>query len=658
VPQPANRRHQTYAWWHGQLSDLLTVAAEDVETELAAAAVRHRLTPTREQLSAWLTSTRVLAATARVLADAGIGERWEVALEFVLPRRAVRPDAVLLADDVIIPIEFKVGATTYERADRMQAVEYAWDLRDFHATSAGHAIVPVLVATSASTDDIDLGDDSLFERAQCTSPDGLPALLKAITARWSPGGPQIDGQAWSRGRYQPTPGILEAAREVYAGHDVRELSLSYADNLRSTVEAVRSIIDTARATSTRAVCFVTGVPGSGKTLVGLSAVHEDAAGVEGKPLGAYLSGNGPLVQVLRYAIAKDLSQRDHRSAQEAERLASVFIQPVHRFVQELAQTADEPPEHVVVFDEAQRAWDARQMEKKQGIPASEASTMLSIMERKPDWAVVIALVGEGQEINDGEAGVEAWIEAVEAHPTWSLHAAPSFAMRAASVHAKLTVDPALELEVSVRSPRARAIAQWAEAVTSGDIAGAATIARDFGSFPLRLTRDLAVAKRYLQDRARPDRRVGLLASSQARRLRAFGLEMDTGFQSAVNWPRWFVDPADDLRSSYTLEIAASEFKCQGLEIDWAGLCWGSDFTWDPATRQWRVQRLRGSSLMRDSRVTHAKNRYRVLLTRARFGLVIWIPKVSPEAPVLLVDGDALDASAEALIASGCLPLEE
>ena len=428
--------------------------------------------------------------------------------------------------------------------------------------------------------------------------------------------------------------------------------MSYANNLSATVDKVRSIVDEAEAEGLRSVCLITGVPGSGKTLAGLSVVQDP--GTRGGAR-AYMSGNGPLVQVLQYAVARDLHRRDGTPMGDAMRTARTLIQPVHQFVRELGSSIHEPAEHVIVFDEAQRAWDRNRMEHKQQIAASEAATTLAIMERKDRWAVIVALVGGGQEINAGEAGITAWFDALRERSEWLIYAAPAVAASVPELSGQIRVDTDLHLDASVRSPRAVAIAAWADAVTAGNLEEANGLTEEFAEFPLLLTRSLGEMRRYLFDRARPDRRTGLIASSQARRLRPFGIEMDGAFQGDINWPRWFVDDQDDIRSSYALEVAASEFKCQGLEIDWVGLCWGCDFTWRPERRIWQVRRLRGGAWQQDNAVAYARNRYRVLLTRARYGLVIWVPHADTGIP--LVDAEGLDRTADALIAAGATPLE-
>ncbi len=549
-------------WWVGTLAKLLGSEVEAVASRLAFAALERKLLSTAEQAHAWKASLKVLTEMGRALEREPATSEWGLVLEFQLPRRAVRPDAVLLAGDVVIPIEFKVGSNVFDRAARLQVVEYALDLRDFHEATHARPVVPMLVATAAAVGNVQLNDRPEPDRAQCVTPSELPGVVLEIWHRYSTtDAGQLDAAEWSRARYRPTPGILETARDVYAGNDVREISASHADNLHATVDAIRASIARAKTEKQRWVCFVTGVPGSGKTLVGLSAVHDTAAGIRGEPLGAYMSGNGPLVDVLRYAIASDLASRTGTSKDEAMRLAKTFIQPVHYFVRELASSETAPPENAIVFDEAQRAWDAEQMRRKQDIPASEAATTLRIMERAGDWAVIVALVGDGQEINTGEAVIEEWFAALAARPQWKALGATEIAAKAPS--GAVQTDDALHLDVSVRSPRAAAIADWAGAVVRGDLGKAKTLTKTFTGYPLHLTRRLEELRAYLRDRAGPDRRPGLIASSQARRLRAFGLEMDGTFQGAIEWPHWFVDGPGDIRSSYVLEVAASEFRVPG-----------------------------------------------------------------------------------------------
>ena len=603
-----------------------------------------------EQVYAWRESLQVVcAALSSLVAEVDEAKSWSVLCEYEIPRRGTRPDFVILGSGFVISIEMKVGATTYERSDRFQAEDYAKDLEDFHEESYGLTVIPVLCATEARYVDVDLLTTPTTSRVQLVNPSGLAPLLVDVASRLG-SGELVNCVAWDQSRYRPTPGIVETALEVFSGHQVREITHAYADNLTATVDELRRLIIGARERSERLICFVTGVPGSGKTLAGMSAVHQTAGG-EGL-LGTYLSGNGPLVAVLQYALAKDIQEREGIRTDDAKRRSSVLVQMVHGFVKELA-TSDRPPsENVIVFDEAQRAWDSRQMERKQRISKSEAEVTLEIMGRREDWAVVIALVGEGQEINTGEAGIGEWMTALQRFPSWSVHVSPHIPH---GLGDRPAVSEDLHLSVGVRAPRAQALSDWVDALIEGRPSDALRALSRNQDYPVLLCRELDDMRAYLMDQPL-DRRVGLLASAQARRLRAFGIEMDGVFQGGVDWPRWFVDGREDIRSSYQLEVAASEFKCQGLEIDWAGLCWGSDFTWSQIDQEWTSRRLRGPKWVTDRDKTMAKNRYRVLLTRARYGLIIWVPRPSRSVP--LVDLVALEETADFLLSCGVVPLSD
>jgi hypothetical protein len=643
------------AWTSYTVKDFMALDGEPVSAVLAGMAAERGFSSTPATMSAWAETVGVVREALHRLSSSASIDGWGLLFEYEIPRRGLRPDVVLLAGSEIAVIEFKAGADRYDRAALMQVTEYAQDLRDFHHESAGRQATPILVATGAHGDPRSLPVEGSSTHVECVNDAGQLAEVLAKLA--AAGGEQISLEDWDGSAYQPTPDILTAAREVFGGHNIRDITFAYADNLDATVDTIRGAIALARQESLHVVVFVTGVPGSGKTLAGLSAVH-DMAGDEQRgasdPLGAYLSGNGPLVNVLQYALAKDLRTRESLTETEAKRRAKTFVQPVHLYIREYSDEAATPSDHVIVFDEAQRAWDARQMMRKQSIDRSEAEVILDAMSRVPPWAVLVGLVGEGQEINSGEAGLGEWSRALEVRQEWHVLAAPDVAPRFSSLAGRLATDDTLHLTVNVRAPRARAIAGWADALVSGNFERARELIAQHSEYPVLLTRSLEEMRSYLRDRIATDRRVGLLASSQARRLRPFGIEMSSSFQGGVDWPRWFVDDAEDIRSSFSLEIAASEFKCQGLEIDWAGLCWGDDFFWSSDKGTWVARRLRGSSWTVDSDMTYARNRYRVLLTRARYGLVIWVPR--PLGHELLVDPELLDATAAALMEAGARPL--
>jgi len=624
---------------------------------LARQAAERNLPTTDRQLRAWDESLEFLRdALTRVSASVDVND-WGLLLEYEIPRRGHRPDAVLLAGETIFVLEFKCGSSIFDRAALLQTAEYAQDLRDFHAKSRGHMIAPTLIATASIGGASSRHVDGCSLIVECVGSPG--ELAEAFIARAREASRQLDLNVWDQSAYQPTPDILSAAREVFAGNSVREISFAHADNLEGTVDFVRSAIDDARVRSEHVVVFVTGVPGSGKTLAGLSATHQatPSVGGSGTPLGAYLSGNGPLVEVLRYALAKDKRARDGTSQAEAKRIAKTFIQPVGLFVTEYFDESKTPTEHVIVFDEAQRAWNARHMSSKSNkkIEKSQAAIVLDAMSRKAPWSVVVALVGEGQEINRGEAGIEEWATALETRPDWVVLVAPDLKAKFAHLGNRVVHSPALHLSVSVRAPRAQAIADWADAVVQGRLESAQQILTGFPEFPILLTRSLATMQSYLRDRTSPDRRTGLLASSQARRLRAFGLEVAGANESSSDWPLWFVEDLPDIRSSSTLEVVASEFKVQGLELDWVGLCWGQDFAWSALDGDWVGRRLWGTKWNTDSDMTHARNRYRVLLTRARYGMVIWVPEPRGHEP--LVDPTIAEANVAALLQAGASWLE-
>ena len=640
-------------WSAKQAAGDTSHAADKILEELLAQSAKRQFDAPTQQVEAWRQSIRIVGqALFEVVSQVNEARDWSVLFEYSIPRRETRPDIVILGSGFVIPIEMKVGGTSYLRADRLQAEDYGKDLEDFHEKTNGLVVVPFLCVTVAPFTDVDLAATPTTSRVQLVNADRLGSVLTDVHSQFGTNSP-IDCDSWDQSRYRPTPGIVETALEVFNGQQVREISHTYADNLTATVDELRRVIAQAREKSERVICFVTGVPGSGKTLAGLSAVHQVAEEGGVTILGTYLSGNGPLVDVLQYALARDLHNREGTKIGDATRRASVMVQMVHRFVRELAESNHPPAENVIVFDEAQRAWDSKQMETKQGIDKSEAQITLEIMSRTKDWSVVIALVGEGQEINTGEAGIAEWTKALEQFPGWRVQVSPH-------VHQQLgdqaKVSPYLHLSVGVRAPRAQSLSEWVDAVVDGRSTDAYTALQNVQDYPIYLCRDLEEMRSYLRDRASSDRRVGLLASAQARRLRAFGIEMSNDFQGGVHWPKWFVDGPDDIRSSYLLEVAASEFKCQGLEIDWAGLCWGSDFTWNLAENEWLCRKVSGSRWVTETDKTRAMNRYRVLLSRARYGMVIWVPK--PLSPVPLVDAALADATASFLLKCGVVPLKE
>jgi len=571
-------------------------------------------------------------------------------LEFSIPRMGRRVDAVILRRNVVFVIEYKIGASAYGRDALDQVVGYALDLKNFHETSHNLSIVPVLVATKARPLPIEVSwsNDRVAVPVRAT-PETLSDVVDAFT---TVGGTALDPAAWSEGKYKPTPNIIEAAQALYRNHSVEEISRSEAgaENLSTTAEYISAVIDYSKAKRRKAVCFVTGVPGSGKTLAGLNIANLRMQGHDDEHA-VFLSGNGPLVTVLREALTRDAMERaesmGNRSRRSAEfTKASAFIQNIHHFRDEALKTAEPLVGKVVVFDEAQRAWDVAQTskfmrEKRQqnNFSQSEPEFLLSVMDRNPDWCVVVCLVGGGQEINTGEAGLQAWLEALSAQfREWDIHltsqalgteymAAGAATELNACLRAKRTA--ALHLSVSIRSFRAEKLSEFVGALINYNAADARNLIRELRQFPIMLTRDLQAAREWLHTKRRGTERAGLLASSNAVRLKPEGVYVKAKIEPAD----WFLAPNGDVRSSNALEDAASEFEVQGLELDWACVCWDANLRSRPTG--WETMRFSGTrwqNISNEDRRSFLLNAYRVILTRARQGMVILVPRGNVHDP--------------------------
>lgn len=567
-------------------------------------------------------------------------------LEFDVPRLGRRIDAVLVLRHSIFVIEFKVGAKAFLAADLDQVVDYALDLKHFHETSHEVPVVPILVATEARAVTVQAAMDgavpNLLMPMRCT-PETLGqgiALALELTE-----GPMIDAEAWVRGRYKPTPTIVEAAMALYARHSVADISRSDAANLGQTSGFVNQMIAQARQEGRKAICFVTGVPGAGKTLVGLD-VATQSTNAEAELHAVYLSGNGPLVQVLQEALARDRKRREEEQGRslgigEARRQVKSFIQSVHHFRDDVLADLSPPIDHVAIFDEAQRAWNREQtasfMQRKRGqagFDLSEPEFLISCLDRHPTWAVVVCLVGNGQEINTGEAGIAEWLGSVERRfPEWEVYVSPELggddatvAELKAKVQArdKLHEAPSLHLATSVRSFRSERYSEFVNRLLDLDVDGAKALLREATArFPLRVTRNLAAAKAWLRARARGSERYGIVVSSEAQRLRPHAIDV----RVKVDPVHWFLAGKEDTRSSYYLEDVATEFQVQGLELDWTCVVWDGDLR--HAGEAWTYHSFVGdrwTKIHKDDRRGYLVNAYRVLLTRARQGTVIVVPE--------------------------------
>ena len=505
-------------------ADPATIVGELITAASAEGFADHR----HRQTDAWHREIAILKASLSdvVQSDSSFNQ-WSLLLEYPIPRRQRRVDAVLLARDVVFVIEFKTEEKKHAASTRRQAEDYALDLRDFHEQSRDRVIVPVAVAPNAPSVEPRVAEnDDLVREAYRANAIDLAAMIKRIFDSETQANRQtINPRAWDQSNYRPVPTIIEAATALYAGHNVREITHSAAGaiNLTATSERLIEIIRDARAKSQKVICFVTGVPGAGKTLAGLNVVHNPDLRGEDIPSPVFLSGNGPLVKIVSAAITRDRRRRG--GSNDASRTVSTFIQNVHHFVRHAEERDNEPPhEKVIVFDEAQRAWNAHQSAKKKRGDYSEPTAVLRIMDRHRDWAVIIALIGGGQEINSGEAGIEEWGRSLSAEfAHWRIAVSPNSLAGDASlaghrlfpdaIDSRLAIskEPALHLNVSIRSFRAEKITQWVEAVLNCDAVDAASLAGQMSEFPIRLSRSLDAARSWLRDHARGLRRCGLVA---------------------------------------------------------------------------------------------------------------------------------------------------
>jgi hypothetical protein len=608
---------------------------DDPERVLGVLAGKHHHGLEEPQRWAWLQQISILKAS---LASHPNGR---IFLELSIPRMGKRADAVLIEKNIVFVIEFKIGAKGHTSAAFDQVEDYALDLKNFHEGSHGLAIIPVLVSTDAEsvpTHEITFADD-LVAAPIGTNKTDLGTLIDTVcSARVFP---TLNIDLWTAQGYRPTPTIVEAAETLYRTHSVIEISRSDsgAKNLRETSASVSAVIDRARRDRVKAICFVTGVPGSGKTLAGLnfatrrSVEHLDEHAV-------FLSGNGPLVEVLREALTRDKAAREGVSKKAAEREVRSFIQNIHHFRDEFVGNRTVPLEKVVVFDEAQRAWTRKQassfMQRKRGhhdFNMSEPEFLISVMDRHADWCTVVCLVGGGQEINTGEAGISEWINALELRfPNWEAYISPRMALPEYGASSQVEnflsstrvhPDEHLHLAVSMRSFRAEALSELIDHIIDNNAEAARESYKKIeATYPICVTRDLAAAKAWLRSRARGTERFGLVASSGAQRLKPEGIHIKAKLEP-VNW---FLNDKADVRSSYYLEDVASEFAVQGLELDWVGICWDGDFHHEHG--RWVYQSFEGTkwqSIIDESRRLYLKNAYRVILTRARQGMVLFVP---------------------------------
>ena len=620
-----------------------------------------------DQIDAWIKEIDVLQRELR-----GVGGR--LFLEFVIPRMGKRADAVLVHAGTVFVIEFKVGSRKYDKSAVEQCVDYALDLKNFHEGSYDTPIVPVLVATGAR------------ERARSSYPKdkdgaffpvkigqrGLGSAIAGI-AKEHPA-EAIEPIRWERSAYNPTPTIVEAARAMYARQNIKEITRSEGgDNLKNTTNTIEEIIERSKKLGKKSICFVTGVPGAGKTLAGLNLAGKRRDRKEGEKA-IYVSGNGPLVKVLQEALARDeiksnrleienLKKRledekaDVKTIKEkmkgkkmrkidAIRKTKPLIQALRNFVHESLANPAAPAERIVIFDEAQRAWTARAMNKAlkklnlEPHNKSQATILLDAMNRHGDWAVVVCLVGGGQEINHDEGGLPEWFDSLRrSRAGWEAYVPDMLDkehLQGRSLDkmlggARFVRKPNLHLATSIRSFRTERVSEFVGALLDlkEQEARAALAEMTEKKYPVVLTRDFGRAKEWLRSKAQGTQRFGVVAAAKSYRLMPHGIYV----QVAADAVSWFLNTSEDPRSAYSCEYAATEFEVQGLELDWACVAWDADLR---RTKDgWGHHEFRGSAWTRvhnEDKQRYLKNAYRVLLTRARQGMVVFVPEGDPGDP--------------------------
>lgn len=634
-------------------------------------------------------------------------EDGQVIFEYDIPRLGKRIDVVLLLRGLIFCLEFKVGEREMLQSNIEQVLDYALDLKNFHLLSQNRTIVPILIPTlfQSSSNEFrpSVYDDSIYNPL-VTGANGLQQLIADVLAHAGASVPDpILGTDWIISPYSPTPTIIEAAKRLYENHSVEDITRHEADKVSTdrTIAYILDVIKTSREKGEKSICFVTGVPGAGKTLVGLDVAvkqsYQNGEKLSENEGAVYLSGNGPLVAVLTEALAIDNQKKcqargEKKNRSDSRREVGKFIQIIHRYRDnmlaklktpiengvleidpkkaiKLAKAGYGEVEHVAIFDEAQRSWTHKRLAdylkrggtygnklKIQNFPYSEAAFLIWSLDQREDWATIVCLVGGGQEINTGEAGISEWIKALnEKFTHWRIYISDKLTEaeyaegrvnELLAGNDKVTFSPELHLGVSLRSFRAENLSAFVHALLSFNPDAAALYDTIKAHYPIVLTRDMTKARAWLRKNTRGSQRSGVLVSKTAARFKPLAVDvLGQGDENAVHW---FLEDKTDIRSSNYLEDAATEIQVQGLELDYTCVLWDADLRCENG--RWRYFNFNGRTAWREEsgqtessleRRKYMLNAYRVLLTRARIGMVICVPEGNSNKTV---DGFPEDAT--------------
>ena len=606
---------------------------EDIDSIFGKLSKKHSHALEPLQKEAWKKQIEILKRITQSL-DAG-----NIYFEFSIPRMGKRVDNIIIVKDLILLLEFKIGSSEYPKHDQNQTIDYCLDLVNFHEGSHDKKVIPILIATNAKNKSSDILNSTNLEKCVLCNEENLETIISEVIEVLS-SETTINIEEWENSIYKPTPTIIEAAQALYKNHSVEEISRNDAgrDNLSKTSKIINDVIKYSKENNKKSICFITGVPGAGKTLAGLNIANERLK-IDEDEHSVFLSGNGPLVEVLREALTRDTMNNEDLKRQDAARKAKSFIQNIHHFRDDYLGSEVAPTEKVVVFDEAQRAWQkssvAKFMKNKKGIEnfdMSEPEYLISVMDKHTNWCCIVCLIGGGQEINTGEAGVSEWIESLKSRfQNWDIYLSEKILNDTVYLKNEELINwveqngqkrSDLHLSISIRSFRSEKVAFLVQNILDNSNQTLEIYQSLKNNYPIYLTRDIKLAKNWLKEISKGSERIGIIASSGAKRLRSEGISVKEKISAAD----WFLNYDHDIRSSYYLEDIATEFDIQGLEIDYTCVAWDINMYYD---EEWKFQNFIGAKWtnMNESRQNYLLNSYRVLLTRARQGMVIFIPEV-------------------------------
>ncbi len=668
--------------YDSDISSFLTASRNEVFGTLCDNYHGEALTTTRD---AWTGEIDILQKALLPWKDSD----GKIIFEYDIPRLGKRIDVVVLLNGIVFCLEFKVGQSEILMADVDQVLDYALDLKNFHKYSEDRIIVPILTATrynsSSSVIQSSIYDDRVVNPL-VTGESGITKLISDVLERF-PNESPVDSN-WIISPYAPTPTIIEAARTLYESHSVEDITRHEADKVTTdnTIAYILDVIHQSKTNGEKSICFVTGVPGAGKTLVGLDIAVKQTYQGSDKPIedegAVYLSGNGPLVAVLNEALAKDNYEKSRERGEpkkvtDSRREVGKFIQIIHRYRDNMLAKIKNPVEngileidpakavnqqgagygeveHVAIFDEAQRSWTHKRLAdylkrggtygnklKVDNFPMSEASFLIWSLDQREDWATIVCLVGGGQEINTGEAGITEWIKSLnDVFTHWKVYISPQLTeaeyaegkvYELLKDNKNVTYSEKLHLGVSLRSYRAEKLSAFVHALLALDVNASSIYAEIKDRYPIVLTRDMEKAKDWLHSKVRGTERTGVLITKESARYKPLGIHvLESGDENAVHW---FLEDKADTRASNYLEDAATEIQVQGLELDYTCLLWDADLRYENG--KWHYYRFNGKTAWNEQTATceskqeqmkYMLNAYRVLLTRARAGMVICVPE--------------------------------